>query len=138
MVRLFARNEDAPMGTIYVMGRLLGEVVLTPEQLWWSVPDDDSALVMSEEQRTRRITVSSTLADKPLELSNPASSLKELNVSIVPAEAGKSFTLVAKLAGRPTQSLRGTISFETNVASMPKIEVPVSVTLIKIQKKSGA
>jgi hypothetical protein len=80
---------------------------------------------------TRRVTITSGQTNKPLEIQNPTSSLKELTLELVPQEKGKTYTLVAKLTESPKESTRGTISFDTNVPSQPKIVVPVTVNVLK-------
>ncbi len=38
--------------------------------------------------------------------------------------------VVAKFSALPTESVNGTISFKTNLAAHPQVEVPVSVNVL--------
>jgi hypothetical protein len=117
-------SEQAPVAlTVTFSGRLLGDLTLTPESLYWPVTGPEKALT------ARRITVMSSLAEK-LEVKNVSSSLKDLLVEMVPKEDGKTMELVAKLASVPSHTTNGVIRFETNVPSQPKVEVPVWINVI--------
>jgi hypothetical protein len=62
-------------------------------------------------------------------LKNPQSSIKGINVELVPKEAGKVYELLARLDEVPASSVSGNVSFETSVAAQPRIEVPVIVNV---------
>jgi hypothetical protein len=78
----------------------------------------------------RRITVSSTRPDQPLEIKNLTSSLKDLTVELATVETGKTYTVVATLAGTPAQSEQGSVSFDTNTSTQPKITIPVTIVVM--------
>jgi hypothetical protein len=131
-VKLFMDDAGQPTATIYVNGQLMGDVNVTPEALYWGVTDpehwpDSNTVTVT----TRRVNITSGQSEKPLEIKNVTSSLKELSLELVPQEKGKTYTLVAKLTEAPKESTRGTISFDTNIPSQPKIVVPVMVNVLK-------
>jgi hypothetical protein len=130
-VKVFLAGISQPAMTVFVNGRLLGDVVLDHEQLYWPVtgpsqgtPQEPQALPV------RRITVSSTRPDQPLKITNLSSSLTNLTVELVTVDTGKVYSVVAKFAQAPTQSERGTISFDTNTSVQPTIIVPVTIIVL--------
>jgi hypothetical protein len=50
---------------------------------------------------------------------------------LVTIDAGKTYKVVAKFSAVPKQSAQGTISFETNTSSQPKVTIPVTLTVLK-------
>lgn len=131
-VRVFADDAAQPVAVVGLHGRILGDVVLTPEALFWGIVDRENwPGDHGDSMTTRRVVVSSTLDSKPLELKNVASSLKDVTVEVVPMEAGKSYAVVAKLPTPPVESERGTISFDTNIDSQPQVVVPVTINVLK-------
>jgi hypothetical protein len=131
-VKVFLDGITQPAITIGVNGRLLGDVVLDHEQLYWPVTPPSGATPQNAQALpVRRITVSSTRSDQPLQITNLSTSLTNLTVELVTVDAGKVFNVVAKLTESPTQSERGTISFDTNTSVQPKIVVPVTIIVLK-------
>ena len=131
-VKLFMDGADQPGATIYLTGRLAGDINVSPEALYWGVQDAERwPGSYPEAMTTRRVSIISGQNVKSLEVTNFVSSLKEVTLELVPAEKGKSYTLVAKLAESPKESTRGTISFDTNIPSEPKIVLPVTVNVLK-------
>lgn len=124
MLNVFIDETEQPAFAVTFTGRLLGDLTLTPESLYWPITDPAKALT------SRHITLRSSLADK-LEVKNLTSSLKELTVEAVPKEDGKTLDLVAKLATIPDKTTNGVIRFETNIPSQPKVEVPVWINIVK-------
>jgi hypothetical protein len=131
-LRVFAEDTNKPIATIFVSGRLLGDIALTPSMLYWNVTDA-AALKKegAEALNTKRLTASSTVPGKSFELHNATSSIKEISVELVPKENGQTYEIVAKLAEAPKETIRGTITIESNLASQPKLEVPITVSVLK-------
>jgi hypothetical protein len=123
-VNAFVDESAQPAFTLMFSGRLMGDLTMTPESLYWPITDPDKALT------SRRIVVRSSLSDK-LEITNVTSTLKEVNVETVPKEDGKSLELVAKLSSVPNTTTNGVIRFDTNIPSQPKVEVPVWINIVK-------
>jgi hypothetical protein len=124
-------QTNTPVSSIYVYGQIMGEVSLSPEALYWSVPDaTNTPAERPEALVVRRVAIRS--ADgKAIELKNPQSSVKGIKVELVPKEAGKAYELVARLEEMPASTVSGNVSFETSVASQSRIEVPVIVNVFK-------
>lgn len=129
-VQVYAAGQtNAPVASIYVFGQVMGEVALSPEALYWSVTDAaKTTSERAESQVLRRLTIRS-VEGKAIELKNPQSSIKGINVELVPKEAGKVYELLARLDEVPASSVSGNVSFETSVAAQPRIEVPVIVNV---------
>jgi hypothetical protein len=125
-INVFVDESEQPAFNVTLSGRLLGDLTMTPESLYWPITDPDKALT------TRRIVIKSSLADK-LEVKNMTSSLKDVTVESVSKDDGKTLEIVAKLASVPDKTTNGVIRFETNVPSQPKVEVPVWINIVKKQ-----
>jgi hypothetical protein len=130
-LRVFTDNPTNPAVTIFVSGRLLGDIALNPAMLYWNVTDPaalkkEGAAALN----TRRLIASSTVPGKSFELRNPTSSIKEISVELVSKDNGKSYEIVAKLADAPQQTVHGTITVESNLPSQPKLEVPFTVVVL--------
>ena len=130
-VKLFAEGISPSIGSIYVTGQVLGDVIIDHESLYWSVMDSARAPANNPPaQQVRRVTVTSTRSDRALEIKNVASSLKDLTVELSTIETGKIYTVIATLDGKPEKSEQGTVSFDTNMPSQPKITIPVTVVVM--------
>jgi len=126
-----AGQTNTPASSIYVYGQIMGEVSLSPEVLYWSITAAaKTAAERPEAQITQRLTIRS--ADgKAIELKNLQCTIKGIKVELVPKEAGKVYELVARLDEVPASTVSGNVSFETSLASQPRIEVPVIVNVFK-------
>jgi hypothetical protein len=87
-------------------------------------PDEETDVIL-----TRSIIVTSTQKERPLLLQNLSCSRKEVEVKLVTLEEGQEYEIVATLPKRLTKTLEGTINFETNLPSLPKVEVPLTVSV---------
>ena len=131
-VQVYAAGQtNTPVSGIYLYGQVMGEVSLSPEMLYWSLPDAKNTPAQRPESLvTRRLTIS-TADGKAFELKNPQSTLKGLKLELVAKEAGKAYELVARLDELPGSTVSGNVSFETSVAAQSRIEVPVIVNVFK-------
>jgi len=122
-------QPNTPVSAIYLYGQFLGEVLISPESLYWNVsPLSKNEAERPESATTRRLTIRS--ADgKTVEVKNPRSTVTGLSLELVLKEPGKVYELVAKLSEVPKATLSGNVSFETSVAAQPRIEVPVIVNV---------
>ncbi len=131
-VKVYLDGISQPAMTVGVAGRLLGDLVLDHEQLYWPITDSSHTPMQDAQSLpVRRITVSSTRSDKALEITNLSTSLTNLTVELVTVETGKVYNVVAKLTESPKQSERGTISFDSNASAQPKIVIPVTIIVLK-------
>ena len=124
-------QTNAPVASIYVYGQVLGEVTLAPEALYWSITDTGKAASDRPEALvTRRVTIRSATG-KAFELKNPRSTVKGIKLEQVTKEAGTAYELVATLDEFPAATVAGSVSFETSVATQPRMEIPVIVNVFK-------
>jgi hypothetical protein len=131
-IQVYAAGEtNTPVASLYVHGRMLGEVSLSPEALYWNITDAAKMPAeRPEAQVVQRLAIRSA-EGKTIRLKNPQSTIKGLKVELVPKEAGKSYELVARLDEVPAATVSGNVSFETSVADQSRIEVPVIVNVTK-------
>jgi len=131
-VKVFAGNTNQPAFTIPVFGRLVGDVTLNPEAVFWGIADPEHwPGPRPELMTTRNVRIQATDPSKTMEIHNATSSLKDVSVSINTVETGKVYEVVAKLAEPPKESERGTISFETSLAGQQTVTVPVTINVLK-------
>lgn len=131
-VHIYAAEEtNTPVASLSITGEIKGEISLSPEALYWSIPAGTNAPAERPEALVlRRVTIRSANG-KAIELKNPQSTLKGIKVELVTKEAGKVYELVARLVEPPTSTTGGNVSFETSVAAQTRIEVPVVVNVFK-------
>ena len=129
-VQMWARTQpDRPVQTISVTVRILGELAVAPSQLYWVIPDfgkDKASYPPST--LTKKIELSSVLG-REVELKNAGSNIEGMRVQIVPKQPGKTFDLVLKFDDVPKNFASGKVTVETSLASLPKVEVPLTVAV---------
>ncbi|HVM61569.1 MAG TPA: DUF1573 domain-containing protein [Verrucomicrobiae bacterium] len=130
-VKVFLDGITQPAATVFVSGRLLGDVILSQESLFWPITIQTNQTANSEQLSVRRISVSSATTNHPLQITNLSTSLADMTLELVPVDTGKVYSVVARLTTLPQQSERGTISFETNTSLQPKVVVPVTITVLR-------
>jgi hypothetical protein len=112
-----------------VTGEILGELAANPRSLYWVIPDfGKNMAAYPEEALTRKIELKSVLGHE-VELKKITSSIKGLSTKVVPKVPGKTFDLILKFEELPTEFSNGKVTIETSLASLPKIEVPMTVAV---------
>jgi hypothetical protein len=133
-VQMWNSDQTArPVQSMPVSGEVLGEVSAMPARLYWVIPDfgkDKSAY--PAEALTRKVELVSVLGHE-VELKKATSNIKGMSVQIVPKEARKTFDLILKFDDLPTAFANGKVTVETSLASLPKLEVPVTVSVPAVQ-----
>ncbi len=130
-IRVYSEEAKEPAITISLSGRVVGDVAWNPEMLYWAI--GEANLVngqIPEVMATRRMIVTTTAPDKAVEVRNPASTVKQLKLELVPRNPGKQYEVVARLTEMPQSTLSGTISFDTDLPSLPKVTVPVTISVL--------
>jgi hypothetical protein len=127
-------NENPrPAQTMFVTGEILGEVAAVPSRIDWVIPDfGTNKASYPAEALTQKIELTSVLGHE-VELKNPTSDIKGLSVQIVPVTAGKTFKLVLKFDELPLVFSKGKVTVETSLASLPKLEVPLTISVPSAQ-----
>jgi hypothetical protein len=130
-VRVYLEGVNQPVATVFVNGQVLGDVIVDHESLYWSIMDPSRMPTNNPlSQQVRRVTISSARPGQPLEISNLTTSLKDLTVELTTVETGKTYVVVATLAGTPKKSEQGTVSFDTNTPAQPKVTIPVTIVVM--------
>jgi hypothetical protein len=128
VLRVYGEDGSSPIGTVMIYGRIVGDLVVSPEAVFWGItnPGNWAANAAAE---ARRVAVTSTKPDQALEISNLSWDVPEMKVELVPVEKGKSYTIIASLPQPPKESVHGSISFNTNLPSQPQVVVPVTINV---------
>ena len=132
MVRVYAEGETSPVGTVTVYGRVVGDLLVAPETLFWGLANTmnwpgsggDSVAV-------RTLTVTATTTNAPLAISDLNWDVPDLMVQEVQIEKGKNYSIIARLTKPPKESVKGTITFSTGVPSQPQVVVPVTINVMR-------
>jgi Protein of unknown function (DUF1573) len=128
-IQLWSSQASQPLQSLPVTGEILGELAANPRSLYWVIPDfgkDKSAY--PDEALTRKIELKSVLGHE-VELKNVTSTVKGLSTKVVPKVPGKAFDLILKFEQLPTEFSNGKVTIETSLASLPKIEVPMTIAV---------
>ena len=120
-----ADHSNSPASSFPLYGEILGEVSLAPAALYWSITDATKTVAPAQHVAIR------SASGRPIEIKNLQTTLNGLKVSLVAKADHTAYDLVAQLAEVPTNSIRGTVTFETSAADQPRIEVPVVVNVYK-------
>jgi len=129
-----AGHTEGPVQSIKVEGEVFGEVAARPRSLYWVIPDfgkDKSAY--PAESLTRTIELSSVLGHD-VEITKAISDIKGLSIEVVPKtgqDARKKFDLLLRFNELPDSFSNGKITVETQLASLPRLEVPLTVAVPK-------
>ena len=130
-VKVYLEGVSQPVANVVVNGQILGDVVIDHESLYWSIMDPSRMPTNNPlSQQVRRITVTSARTDRPLEITNLATTLKDLTVELTTVETGKTYVVVATLAGSPAKSEQGAVTFDTNTPAQPKVSIPATIIVM--------
>ncbi|MCI0534834.1 MAG: DUF1573 domain-containing protein [Verrucomicrobiales bacterium] len=134
-----ADQTNAPLSTVMIYGRVMGELTVSPEALYWSVTDPVKIKTERPEALiTRRVSIKSSRGQE-FTVKNAQSSVKGINLELVPREwkkpvppgkpeeVEKGYELIARMAEIPEKTITGNVSIETSLAAQPKIELPVQI-----------
>jgi len=128
-IQLWSAQSPHPLQSLPVTGEILGELAANPRSLYWVIPDfGNNISAYPAEALTRKIELKSVLGHE-VELKKLTSTIKGLSMNTVPKVSGKSFDLILKFDELPKEFSSGKVSIETSLASLPKIEVPVTVAV---------
>jgi hypothetical protein len=127
-VRIEGEDEENPLVSLMITGRVLGDIAATPESLLWNVTAPAQGLeTRNEAFLSRRVSVRSLEEKQPLELKNPVSTLEQVAVEIAPGRNGAPFQVTARLVSLPEKTVRGSIKIETNNPDQPELQLPVTI-----------
>jgi hypothetical protein len=128
-IQLWGSHSPHPLQSLPITGEILGELAANPRNLYWVIPDfGNNISAYPAEALTRKIELKSVLGHE-VQLKKLTSTIKGLNMSAVAKVPGKSFDLILKFDELPKEFSNGKVTIETSLASLPKIEVPVTVAV---------
>lgn len=129
-VELWGNDQNNhPLQTMSLTGEIYGEFAASPSRLYWVIPDlgkDKSAY--PAEALTKKIQLVSVLGHE-VEVKSATCDVKEMNVQVVPKEPRKTYDLVLKFNELPQVFTNAKVTIETSLASLPKIEVPLTISV---------
>ncbi len=124
-----------PVGRVILSGRLVGDIVVTPENLFWGIADPATWPGPQGQTASRRVVSISLLKNTvPLEIKEATSDVPNLKLEVVAREEGKRFEIQANLEKAPTELFRGAIVIKTNHAEMSEIKVPITINVFSRQQ----
>lgn len=129
-VQLWGTNQTArPAKTLFVAGDIQRELIANPSQLYWVLPDyGTNKADYPAQSLVREVELSSVLGN-PVELKSATTSIKGLSLKVLTKETGKRYGLVLSFDELPQAFINGKVTVETSLASLPKLEVPVTVSV---------
>ena len=131
-INVLTEAGGKPLFTISVGGRIVGDLIIQPQQLVWGIPDPDNFPgPQGPSAATRNVLVGPGGLDQKLVLSNLSCSVTELKVTIAPSEDSRSFKITAVIDKVPKETVTGTIRFETNLQRQPVVEIPVAINVFR-------
>ncbi len=132
VVDVMGPDTNHPLFTIQVSGRIVGDIVLQPQQLVWGIPDPENwPGQKGADAAIRRILVSPGVAGQKLEINNISCTVAEVKVTLNPSADGKTFEVVAVVDKVPKESVGGVIKFETNFPRQPIVEIPLTINVYR-------
>ena len=129
-VQMWNSNQAGPpVRTITLAGEIQGELAADPSRFDWVIPDLGKRIAdYPVESLTRKVALRSVRGN-PIEIKSAGCDIKGLSVQVVPKEPGQTFDLVLKFDELPQAFAKGKVTVETSLASLPKLEVPVTVSV---------
>ena len=130
-VRLYTEDEKAQPLMVSVQGRLVGDVACVPDMLYWMIgPQSLDNGKLREPFANQRLIVSATAPGKTVQITNLTCSVKGITTEVKALENGKRYEVLARMTEVPASTITGTITFETDLPSQPKVTVPLTVNVI--------
>ena len=130
LVQMWNTQQGGPaVRTIDVAAEIRGELAANPPRFDWVIPDFGKRKAdYPAESLQRRVELRSVLGI-PIEITSAGSDIKGMSVKVVPKDPGKLFDLVLTFDELPQAFTKGKVTVETSLASLPKMEVPVTVSV---------
>lgn len=129
-VELWSPHQtNRPVKVLQVAGEIQGELIANPRQLYWVFPDLGKIKAdYPPGVFTKTVELKSSLGNA-VEIKSARSDIEGLNVTIIPRDAGKTFDMLLKFDELPRNFSKGKVTVETTLASLPTLEVPVTIAV---------
>ena len=125
------RERDTPVRTITVIGEIEGELAATPRGVYWMFADQGNDLKAYPAAALSKSVQLKSILGHDVEIKSAKSSIKGTSVQVVAKEPGRLFDLVLKLDELPHGFVTGKVTLETSLQSLPVMEVPVTISVLK-------
>ena len=129
-IQVWAGDEtNMPVQTMLTWCDIQGELRVTPAQMYWVIPNLGNSITnYPSASLTHTLKLSSVLG-QPVEIKNVTTNIKGMSTQVVSKDAGRAFNLILTFNELPHQFTSGNVTVETSSASLPKLEVPVTVAV---------
>jgi hypothetical protein len=129
-IRLYSddANIAQPIFDIPISGRWTDEVFAEPENLQWAV-QLNAKWEPAPAARIRKVFVRSLDPDRPVKVTKMSASMDGFTFDLAADEKSSAQTITIKLNNYPAQTTTGTIVFETDNPTVPKVEIPFTVAV---------
>jgi len=132
MMKLWnSKFGTVPVRTITVIGELEGELAASPRGVYWVIADQGNDLKAYPVTALSKSVQLKSVLGHDVEIKNAKCNIKGTSVQVVAKEPGKVFDLVLKLDEVPHGFVTGKVTLETSLASLPQMEVPVTISVFK-------
>jgi hypothetical protein len=132
LISVFSEDSGtAPVAEFTVNGRLAGDVQIEPAALSWSIPDTKKYTGGKFDVVREQAVMVTSQTDQPLEVRNLTCDLPEVRVRLRTLTPFAVYQILVRAPRRINGSKQGKIRFETNLSSLPKVELPVSLNAMK-------
>jgi hypothetical protein len=123
-VGLRTATETQDVAVVPIYARFVGDVVLSREEIYWAV-------VNRLLPGTRTFRVKASDPARKLEIKNLTCTLPDITMQMAPGPGGIGYEITLQLRRLPPETVRGTISFDTDVPSQPKITIPITINMLR-------
>jgi hypothetical protein len=123
-VAVLAGTPTQEVAAVNLYGRVVGEVVMSREEIYWAV-------VKGRATTTRSFRVSSSTPGKKFKIGNLACTLKEVQIRSDPLLDGQGYEVTIELRQIPARTTRGEISFTTSLEKQPRMSLPITINVIQ-------
>jgi hypothetical protein len=124
-VRIYEPEAQRPRAHVAVQARVVGEVAVTPDSLYWPIMRPDLVNV-------RSVTVSSTM-NEPLEIAEIKSNIEGLGARVQKSAAGNAQDIILsfKPGENSPETVQGALTIRTNSQSQPTVTVPIVIYITR-------
>jgi len=112
------------VASVPIYTRIVGDVVLNREEVYWAIVNRAMA-------GSRSFRVKSSDPARKLEIKNLACTLPDVIMKSTPGPDGVGYEVIIELRRLPAQTVRGTISFDTNMPNQPKVSIPITINMLR-------
>jgi len=129
-VQLWTADEtDRPMQTLLTLCQVQGALSVAPTRMYWVIPNfGDSITNYPDVALSRKLTLTS-ISGQPVKLGKVSVGIQGMSAQTVPKEGGKAYDLILKFNELPAGFTNSTLTVDTDPPSLPKLEVPVTISV---------